>query len=335
MPATRSLMPPMFADQARVILLNGYQRDFPLVPAPFARIGAQTGLDESAVIAIYRAWLEAGVVGRIGAVFSPSLGAGALVAMCVAPGRIETVAAQVSALAAVNHNYEREHHYNLWFVVTAPSPARRDAIIAGLERETGCATLVLPLEEAFHIDLGFDLVTGAGQRAHRPAADAARALTDDERALAAALQGGLAPVPAPYARLGDEVGLSEARVLEVLRRWLEEGLVRRLGVIVRHRELGIAANAMCVWDVPDGEVGALGRRLAAEPAVTLCYRRRRALPHWRYNLFCMIHGRARGAVLDARAALATRLGLDAWPHAVLFSRRRFKQTGARYVEVEA
>ena len=54
-------------------------------------------------------------------------------------------------------------------------------------------------------------------------------------------------------------------------------------------------------------------------------------PDWPYNLFCMIHGSARDEVLAARADLASRLGLDPYPHAVLFSCRRFKQTGARYL----
>ena len=41
---------------------------------------------------------------------------------------------------------------------------------------------------------------------------------------------------------------------------------------------------MAVWDVPDAEVAGIGAALAGEPAVTLCYRRERALPEWPYNL---------------------------------------------------
>jgi DNA-binding Lrp family transcriptional regulator len=91
---------------------------------------------------------------------------------------------------------------------------------------------------------------------------------------------------------------------------VDEGLIRRFGVVVRHHELGLEANAMCVWDVPDAEVSALGRRLAQEAAVTLCYRRSRVPPDWPYNLFCMIHGSAREEVLAARADSPSRLGLD-------------------------
>ena len=53
-------------------------------------------------------------------------------------------------------------------------------------------------------------------------------------------------------------------------------------------------------------------------------------PHWPYNLFCMIHGKAREEVVELRRSLGERLGLDAFPNELLFSTRRYKQTGARY-----
>ena len=59
--------------------------------------------------------------------------------------------------------------------------------------------------------------------------------------------------------LARQLGLSERTVLERLRYWLEQGVIKRLGVIVRHRALGYRANAMVVWDIPDAEVSAVGR----------------------------------------------------------------------------
>jgi hypothetical protein len=88
---------------------------------------------------------------------------------------------------------------------------------------------------------------------------------------------------------------------------------------------------MVVWDVPDAEVSSLGRCLGGFDFVTLCYRRPRRLPDWPYNLFCMLHGRDRAAVLDNVAFLVERCGLQHVPHKVLFSRRRYKQRGARYL----
>ncbi|HXF66151.1 MAG TPA: Lrp/AsnC family transcriptional regulator, partial [Burkholderiales bacterium] len=153
-----------------------------------------------------------------------------------------------------------------------------------------------------------------------------------ERALAAALQEGLALVPRPYAALAARAGMSEEEAIARLAAWLESGIVKRLGLVVRHHELGYRANAMVVWDVPDERVAECGRRIAAVPYVTLCYRRARVPPQWCYNLYCMIHGRSRTHVLAQLAHLDACCDLVGYPYEVLFSRRRFKHTAARYVE---
>ena len=100
---------------------------------------------------------------------------------------------------------------------------------------------------------------------------------------------------------------------------------------MRHHELGYLANAMVVWDVPDDQVSALGHRIGSFDSVTLCYRRPRRLPDWRYNLFTMIHGQHRDEVLSLVDQLKEQCGLKNVAHEILFSCRRFKQCGARYV----
>ncbi len=154
--------------------------------------------------------------------------------------------------------------------------------------------------------------------------------TPSERALLAALADGLPLKPRPFAALGARLGVTEAEALDALRALRDRGVVRRFGVVVRHHELGYRASAMVVWDVPDAAVDAAGRALAAAPGVTLCYRRPRRPPDWPYNLFCLIHGRDRGAVRRAVELAAELAGLAAAPRAVLFSGRRFKQRGAAF-----
>ena len=156
------------------------------------------------------------------------------------------------------------------------------------------------------------------------------ALTEIDRALLAALEPGLPACPEPYERLGRLVGLSECAVLERLKALREEGTISRFGVVVRHRELGYRANAMVVWDIPDDRVRKAGKLMAGSPCVTLCYRRPRRLPAWPYNLFCMIHGRNREAVLRQVEEVAELCDLVDTPSAVLFSARCFKQRGAKY-----
>ncbi len=152
-----------------------------------------------------------------------------------------------------------------------------------------------------------------------------------ELAVIAALQDGLPLEARPYAALGRPIGLTEYEVIEAIGGLIERGVMRRFGVIVRHRALGIRANGMVVWDIPDDRVAEAGRRLADLPYVTLCYRRPRHLPDWPYNLFCMIHGSDRETVLGQVEMAAEACGLSDVPRDVLFSRRCFKQRGARYL----
>jgi DNA-binding Lrp family transcriptional regulator len=156
-------------------------------------------------------------------------------------------------------------------------------------------------------------------------------LTQEDRQLVAALQRGLALQPQPYAQLAREAGMTEAAVVQRLQAWIDGGVVRRLGLILRHRELGFRANAMVVWDVPDDLVGGIGRALAEQPGVTLCYRRCRAPACWPFNLYCMIHGRERQEVLERLESITHACGLEHYPSRVLFSRTRFKQRGAYYM----
>ena len=159
---------------------------------------------------------------------------------------------------------------------------------------------------------------------HRPVVDEA------DRRLLAAIQHGLPLSSRPYAEIGARLGLSEQQVIARLQ-WLKEaGVIRRFGVVVRHHELGYVSNAMVVWDVPDEQASELGRCLAGFDFITLCYRRPRRLPQWRFNLYCMIHGKSREEVMAHLEWMVNHCDLQTLPHAVLFSRRRFKQRGAVY-----
>ena len=148
--------------------------------------------------------------------------------------------------------------------------------------------------------------------------------------LLAAIQDGLPIDPRPYARVAEQAGLTEDEAIRRLDRLVREGVIRRFGVVVRHHELGYRANAMVVWDVPEAQVRDAGRRLARLPFVTLCYRRPRRRPHWPYNLFCMIHGRDRARVEAMVEEASAAAGLSGLAREILFSRKRFKQRGARY-----
>jgi DNA-binding Lrp family transcriptional regulator len=147
--------------------------------------------------------------------------------------------------------------------------------------------------------------------------------------LVAVTQGGLPLVTHPYRAIADKLDLDEADVIARLKRLMEEGAIRRIGVVPNHYALGYVANGMSVWDVDDAAVAGIGPRIGALDFVTHCYERPRHLPLWPYNLFAMVHGRSRDEVRSMVEEIATLIGDACRGHDVLFSTRILKKTGLR------
>jgi DNA-binding Lrp family transcriptional regulator len=139
-------------------LLNEFQHGMPLTPNPYADIARQLGVYETTVLETLQRLQTEGVVSRVGAVFRPNrIGASTLAAIAVPAAELEEVAAMVSEFTEVNHNYEREHRFNLWFVVVADDEDRLESVLAEIEERSGYPVLDLPLLNEYFIDLGFDL----------------------------------------------------------------------------------------------------------------------------------------------------------------------------------
>ncbi len=155
-------------------------------------------------------------------------------------------------------------------------------------------------------------------------------LTEIDNRLISEIQGGLPLVSHPYAEIASRIGISEQEVIERIAAMQEQGVIKRMGIVVRHHELGYTANAMVVWNVPEERLEEVGNKIGSKSCVTLCYQRPRRLPDWPYNLFCMIHGQKRDKVLNFIETMVKDEGLEDIPHKVLFSGKRFKQRGARY-----
>ncbi|GGW43137.1 hypothetical protein GCM10011452_34370 [Gemmobacter lanyuensis] len=313
-------------------LLDEFQRDFPLTGRPFARVATALSLSEPKVLARLQHLTETGALARVGATVRPhTAGASTLAALAVPEAQLEEVATLVGAERGVNHSYQREDLWNLWFVATAPDAPALAASLSRIGQATGLKVLNLPLVRAFNIDLGFRLT---GARAAMPADRGAATthLQGADRAILQALSDGLPLLPRPYAALAARLGLTEGHLHQRIAALIAGGVITRLGLIVRHRALGYAANAMVAWALPEGQIPDAGRALATLPGVTLCYERRPVPGLWEHPLFCMIHARTRPealAVLDRAARLPELAG--AAPR-ILFSTRCFKQRGALIAE---
>ncbi|NMP31783.1 Lrp/AsnC family transcriptional regulator [Thalassotalea sp. M1531] len=150
--------------------------------------------------------------------------------------------------------------------------------------------------------------------------------------LLALIETGIPLSSKPFQQLADLVNLTEQEVIDAVNSWQEQGLIKRFGLVVKHRKLGFIANAMVVWNIPDELVEDVAAKLAKQSCVTLCYRRPRVLPGWPYNLFCMIHGQCREKVLASLEAICQELSLTHIEKDVLFSTKAYKQNGARYAK---
>ncbi len=139
-------------------LLNDFQHGLPLSPTPYADIAEKLGVYESTVIENLQRLQTEGVISRVGAVFRPNrVGASTLAAMAVPEQELETIADIVSSFDEVNHNYERDHQFNLWFVVVATDDESLQSTLAEIEKRSGYKVMDLPMMEDYFIDLGFEL----------------------------------------------------------------------------------------------------------------------------------------------------------------------------------
>jgi DNA-binding Lrp family transcriptional regulator len=357
-------------DDLDAALIDGYQSGFPVAERPFATVGRELGIDEREALARVERLRERGIFRRFGAVLNPPvIGSSTLAALSVPESRFDEVAEVVNGYRQVNHNYRRDHEWNMWFVVTAGSRERRDAILAEIEARTGLSVLNLPMLTDYYIDLEFPVVNadrfaretlaegptraasdadgvadadadgGGGQgrtgvSATRISEEARGDLSPLDGDVLLAIQDGLPLSATPYRDVAERVGAPVEAVLETIERLLADGCIKRIGCVVNHLVTGFDANCMVVWDVPDDELDARGRRVGDLPYVTLCYHRpRRPEQDWSYNLFTMVHGRESAAVdakLDELAA--EHLPFD---HERLYSTATLKQTGARYDDLVA
>ncbi len=139
-------------------LLNNYQQDFPLSPTPYQDIAAHLGVTEADVLQAFSELSEQRFISRIGLIIPPNqLGVSCLVAMAIPAEQLQTVADIINSYKEVNHNYERENRFNLWFVLIAGNNEHLQTVLSEIEQKSGFSTMQLPLVQDYFINLGFEL----------------------------------------------------------------------------------------------------------------------------------------------------------------------------------
>ena len=146
-----------------------------------------------------------------------------------------------------------------------------------------------------------------------------------------ALQGDLDDSPEPYARIAGEVGVTESEIILRIRRMMDEGVIRRLGAMIRHIEAGIGYNGMVIWKIDPQRLDETGKTLSKFPEVTHCYERP-AFGERGGTLFTMVHASSESDCLEIVRKMAEKIG--AAEYEILFSERELKKISMTYFSEE-
>jgi DNA-binding Lrp family transcriptional regulator len=325
-------------------LLGLVQAEVPLVRRPFAVLAERLGVPEAEVLQRLSALAArpGPVIRQISAIFdSRALGyQSTLVAARIEPERLDAAVEVLNAHPGISHNYERNHAFNVWYTLAVPPHSKLGlaCTVDLLHQLSGAqSTRMLPTLRLFKIGVQFDLSGGdlAAARTGGPAfgaddqaaALAAGPVTVQDRGMIRILQRHLPIVAEPFDALAAEGNVEVEDLLAAGRRFLGQKRMRRYAAVLRHREAGISANAMGVWEVPDGQREAFGRTAASFAAVSHCYERP-TYPDWPYSIFTMVHAPTPGECEAVLAALAAATGTVS--RVALYSTREFKKTRVQY-----
>jgi len=315
--------------------INKFQGDFPLEERPFIPVAAHLNCSEDSLIETVKNMKTKNILTRFGPLYDTNqLGGGlTLAAISVPENRYQIITELINIYPEVAHNYRRDHSLNMWFVLATKTPQEIDEVIHSIEQTTKLKVYNFPKQREFYIGLWLNLLDN-GETTTIPVPNQTNtknvvSIDDTDKKLINATQAGLPVEKTPYQTIADNIGITQNEVIRRLQRMLSSGVIRRIGAVPNHYQLGLTANGMTVWDVNDNNIVELGNIIGQLDFVSHCYQRPRHLPAWRYNLFAMVHGHTRDEVYKKTSQIKSHLGENCRDHEILFSSAILKKTGIR------
>jgi len=275
-------------DKNEQYLLTNVQKDFPIEEHPFAVLSERTGIPVNTLITSIRSLINDGMIRVFGPVFNPrSLGyTSTLIAIEVENERVAELATFMLDISEITHNYIRDHSLNMWFTITARNNDIMDDIIRKVEKFPGVKrTLNLPIVTAYKINAVFGKAWTNKAESKRPSAHH-EPIKEEDIMIVRAIQDDFPIVDRPFLIVADRAKTTEQNVIATVRKWLENGTIRRFGARLNHRRAGYSQNVLTAWK---GEnIGILGHTFAELPDVSHCYQRA-TYDDWPYELYAMVH----------------------------------------------
>ncbi len=156
-------------DQADLAILNVLQDDLPLVSRPWKAIAERLGIAETEILSRMNRLGKAGIIRGISPVLESrhlGLHAATLVALHVPEERVDEIAAIISSYPEVSHNFQRDHHYSLWFTIASQNGEGIHRVLDEILQRTGIPALEalnLPTVKKIKIDVRFSFCTSTIQ----------------------------------------------------------------------------------------------------------------------------------------------------------------------------
>lgn len=140
-------------------IINTLQGGFPVCDKPFAEVAGQLAVSEAELIARIQRLLDNKTLSRFGPMYDIQKlgGAFSLCAMQVPAERFAQVTEIVNGFEEVAHNYQRDHAFNMWFVLATETPAQIQIICDTISRQTGLRVYNMPKIREFFVGLHFTI----------------------------------------------------------------------------------------------------------------------------------------------------------------------------------
>ncbi len=136
-------------------IINILQQGFPLSEEPYADVAAQLGTTEKDLLNRLSRLLEDKTLTRFGPMYDAQKlgGAFSLVAMQVPEKDFEQVSAVVNGYPEVAHNYQRDHEFNMWYVLATETAQQIDKVNGEIEQRTGLKVYNMPKLDEYFVGL--------------------------------------------------------------------------------------------------------------------------------------------------------------------------------------
>ena len=316
-------------------LLNEIQWTFPLVTRPFDAIAKKFNISSETVKTRLNHLKEIGVLRQLSAIFDTrKLGySSSLVAMEIQPDKLEFVANQINRHPGVSHNYERDHQFNLWFTLAVPPGSDLQTELKKFDLLEGIKKVrMLPTLQLFKIGVKLDMVEDkkhavAPTEEKKEIKNVKFEPTEEDKDFIRELQKDMSIIDEPFVKAANNLGITEDNLFSKMKHYESIGVMRRFAAILRHRQVGVTANGMIVWKVPEDRIAEVGEKLGSFPQISHCYQRP-TYPDWPYNVFSMIHCKTQDEANDMAKTIQDQIHVDDFR--ILFSSREFKKTRVEY-----